>query len=63
MAKKNKVFYITCYGNRTQYKESDRKEQINEYHTAMLMCEGAERDRYVNVYLDLMSGKKECCDL
>ena len=56
------TFTIRCYGRTRTYKESSRKAQIKKYLEGMICCDGAERDRYTNIYLDLIAGKKACSD-
>ncbi|MCQ2191424.1 MAG: hypothetical protein MJZ23_00995 [Paludibacteraceae bacterium] len=56
------TFTITCYGKTKTYPESKRKKMMNEYMLGMLSCDGSEKDRYTNIYLDLLSGKKNCTD-
>ncbi len=53
---------ITCvfYGQEQEFKT--RKEAINFCLEAMAGSEGCERDRYTNVYLDLLAGKTYCLD-
>lgn len=46
---------ITCYGE-TETRE--RKDALDFYLDCMYNSEGAERDRYVNIYLGLMAGQK-----
>ena len=50
---------ITCY-NRTETME--REDAIAKYVEAMAWSDGSERDRYVNVYLGLISGATEVSD-
>ena len=50
---------ITCY-RRTEVME--RKDAIAKYLEAMAWSDGSERDRYVNIYLGLISGEKEVSD-
>lgn len=40
----------------------ERKEAIDFYEEAVIGCEGSERDRYMNVLMDLYSGKDYCTD-
>lgn len=49
------IVTITCYGRTKTY---TRKEATKKFLEGMMMCEGAERDRYTNIYLDLLDGKK-----
>lgn len=51
---------VICYGKEEKWES--RKKAIAFYAEAMMCCEGSERDRYTNVYLDLMSGKEVCTD-
>lgn len=53
------VVTITCY-NQTEQKT--RREALAFYFEAMMCCEGAERERYTNIYQKLMLGKMECDD-
>jgi len=39
-----------------------RKEAIAKYLEGMRECEGSERERYTNIYFDLIEGKMECFD-
>ena len=61
MARRKKVdlVAVTCYG---QTKVWERKDALEFYLEAMAFCEGAERDRYVNIYYQLASGAKEAFD-
>ena len=51
---------VICYGKEEKW--DSRKEAINYYEEGILCCEGSERDRYTNVYLDLIAGKDVCTD-
>lgn len=51
---------ITCYGKTEIW--ADREKAKLFYLDCMANSEGAERDRYVNIYLQLMSGETECFD-
>ena len=47
------------------YNEVERMERSKakkKYLMGMACCEGAERDRYTNIYLQLIAGEKECYD-
>jgi hypothetical protein len=46
---------VTCYGTT---ETMNRKEAISFYLNCMYNSEGAERDRYVNIYLKLLQGDK-----
>ena len=50
---------VTCYG---QTKTWERKDALNFYLDCMRNSEGAERDRYVNIYYQLARGAKEARD-
>ena len=50
---------VTCYG---QKKTWERKDALNFFLEAMMVCEGAERDRYVAIYYQLLRGAKEARD-
>lgn len=50
---------VTCYGS---VKEYERQQAIEEFTTAILCCEGSERDRYCNILSGLRSGLKEVTD-
>lgn len=50
---------ITCY-RKTEV--MDRKEAIKFYKECAEWSEGAERERYVNILLGLMSGLREVSD-
>ncbi len=52
---------ITCYG-KTEVWE-DRKDAIRFYREGAAACEGAERDRYVNILLQLAGGQSVCADV
>ena len=51
---------ITCYGS-TEVWDS-RADAMKFYLEGMTACEGAERDRYTNIYLDLLEGCDICKD-
>lgn len=57
------TFTITCYGKTKRYPESKRESMKREYMLGMAMCDGSEKDRYTNIYLDLVSGAKVCSDV
>ena len=52
---------ITCYGETKVW--DDRQEAIKEFLEGMSCCEGAERERYTNIYLQLINGCTECEDV
>ena len=47
------MVYVECYGIVTTYQS--RKDAINDYLDCIRHSEGAERERYLNIYLDLIS--------
>ena len=51
---------VICYGQREHW--GSREDAIKFYLKGMVVCDGCERDRYTNVYLDLISGKYVCSD-
>lgn len=55
----NETVTVKCYGNEKKMKRSDA---IDFYLEGAIMCEGAERDRYFNIYIDLIFGEMCCCD-
>lgn len=52
---------VTCYGKEEIW--DSRADAIKFYHEAMAACEGSEKDRYTNIYIQLLEGKTTCCDL
>ncbi len=58
MAKKS--VKVICYGEEKIW--SSRKEAIEFYLEGISYCEGSERDRYINIYLDLINGLEVCTD-
>ena len=52
---------ITCYGETKVW--DDRQEAIKEFLEGMSCCEGAERERSTNIYLQLINGCTECEDV
>lgn len=55
----NDIVVVKCYGTEKKYK---RKDAIKEFRYAIDCCEGAERERYVNILLQLMDGETYCSD-
>ena len=53
------IVQVTCYG-RTE--TMTRAEAIAKYHRCMFGSEGAERDRYVEIYGQLLNGDKHATD-
>lgn len=52
---------VICYGEREFW--GSREEAIKFYYEGMLACEGAERDRYTNIYCQLIEGRDVCIDI
>lgn len=52
---------VTCYGKEEIW--DSRADAIKFYHEAMAACEGSEKDRYTNIYIQLLEGKTICSDL
>jgi hypothetical protein len=55
----NDIVIVKCYGTEKKYK---RKDAIREFKTAVEVCEGSERERYMNILLQLLDGDTYCCD-
>lgn len=51
---------VKCYGKEEEY--SSRKEAIKFYKECADWSDGCERERYLNVLLDLYDGKNYCTD-
>ena len=51
---------VICYGESKVW--DSRADAIKFYLEGMTACEGAERNRYTNVYLDLIEGLDICRD-
>lgn len=51
---------VQCYGDRIVF--NSRAEAKNFYLEAMYECEGAESDRYKDIYYQLCSGRSFCSD-
>lgn len=58
--KKKDIVKVTCYN---QTKEWERSEAIAFFLEGMMSCEGAERERYTDIYIQLLGGYKECSDM
>ena len=59
MAKKKDIVNITCYG---QTEKMERNKAMVKYRDCIQHSEGHERNRYLNILMDLMDGKAECSD-
>ena len=51
---------VKCYGKWEKY--ASRKKAMDFFFEWMLSCEGAESDRYKNIYCKLREGFKKCTD-
>ena len=51
---------VTCYG---QTKTWEREDAIRYYQSGAMFCDGSERERYTNIYFQLLEGKKEVSDI
>lgn len=51
---------VTCYG---QTQTWEREDAIKFYADGARYCEGSERDRYINIYFQLLDGAKEAYDM
>lgn len=49
-----------CYGKVQEW--DDRSESRNFFLNAMMNSEGAERERYANIYFGLVRGQGYCTD-
>ena len=56
---KRKIITIT-YGREREW--DSRKEAMDFFWEGVLSCDGAERDRYLNVYNELKNGGFVCTD-
>ena len=50
---------VQCYGKE---RVMDRAEARNEFFVVVAACEGIERERYMNILLDIEAGYKVCSD-
>lgn len=55
-----KEIICVCYGKEHKFKT--RKQAMDFFLECMACSDGSERDRYVNIYLELKSGKNYCTD-
>lgn len=51
---------VICYGEEKVWES--RSEAIAFYLEGIEACGGSERDRYMNVYIDLIEGRAVCTD-
>lgn len=50
---------IECYG---EVETMTREQALDKYKMCVICCDGCERDRYVNIFFQLLDGYKHCCD-
>lgn len=50
---------VTCY---RKTETMTREQAIDKYYEGMMCCEGSERDRYTNIYCQLMDGYRRVSD-
>ena len=55
----NEQVDIICYN---KWETMTRREGIEKYLEGMRCCEGSERERYENIYFDLLDGKMVASD-
>jgi len=60
MAKKDRPVTITCYGKTETW--DSRKKARAFYWEGVRCCEGAERDRYMNIVMGIDDGLDEVTD-
>lgn len=51
---------VICYNQAEVWQSRERASEF--YLEAMCACEGCERERYMDVLLDLMAGRRLCHD-
>ena len=60
MARKdNDIVTIKCYG---MEEKMTRKAAIAKYKEGAMVCEGSEKERYTNIYFQLLEGNMVCTD-
>ena len=59
LANDKDIVTVICYGKSEQM-ERDKAKQF--YLECMMFSDGSEKERYTNIYMDLMSGLKICKD-
>jgi len=55
----NDIVTIKCYGKE---EKMTRKKAIAKYKKGAMMCEGSEKERYTDIYLQLIDGELVCTD-
>ena len=59
MKTKKDMVTIICYRKKERM---ERKEALAKYLEGMMCCDGSERDRYTNIYCQLIEGRTLCSD-
>lgn len=54
------IVEVTCYGITERM---SRGMAVRKYLDCIMNSEGAERDRYIEIYLQLSNGQKVCSDM
>lgn len=62
MNRKSKKFAIEDHGRTTFYPENKRKEMADFYLQGVMECDGYEKERYMNIYVALITGCTFCKD-
>lgn len=60
ICKKLNYVKTVCYGK--EYTFDDRQEAVDFYENCLLCSEGSERERYLEILIDLRCGKAVCRD-
>ena len=60
ICKKLNYVKTICYGTERTF--DDRQEAVDFYENCVMNSEGSERDRYVEILIDLRCGKTICSD-
>lgn len=59
-ALKSGTFKVKCNGETAMFPESKRLDQIKYYSDLINKTCGKEKEHYLNIYVDLIQGKKFC---
>ena len=49
-----------CYGQKQEW--DDRWKAVDFFKEGVMACDGAEKERYMNILLKLLAGETECSD-
>ena len=58
---KNDSVKVICYGQEKVW--DSRADAAKFYLEAMIMCEGSEKERYANIFQQLIEGYAVCSDM